>query len=133
MAEVCECVLSNRDNIKLVIKNYILTKNKNKDDIYYWRCERRYSMRCYGSASTILINGQHYLQRTTEHSHTPEAFRKYLIPIIKNLRRKARETSDSPSQILLVEFSVLSTSSLQSLPSYQALRHVIMRKRKKLK
>jgi hypothetical protein len=91
MAQICETVSSNRGGIKLVIDGYIMTKHKNRDDLYYWCCEKRKTLNCGGYACTILISGQHDLRNTKEHNHSPDATRKDIITAVYNLKRKARE------------------------------------------
>lgn len=38
MVQICEIVTSNIDNLKLVVNGFIMTKDKNRDDLYYWCC-----------------------------------------------------------------------------------------------
>jgi len=132
MALVCENVLSNRGNPKLVVHNYIMTKDKCRDDYYYWRCENRYSMGCNGYACTILYEGKHYLRHMNAHNHISDPSRKEIIKLVENLRRKAIETNDTPDELITNEISnVISKPNLQSLPSYSSLRRIIAKARRK--
>jgi len=70
MTQICVIVLSNRGGVKIDIDGYIMTKDKNRDDLYYWCCEKRKSLHREGYASTILINEKHHLQSTKEHNHS---------------------------------------------------------------
>jgi len=134
MANICESVSSKRGKIKLVINNYILTKDKNRGNLFYWRCERRRSISCCrGFASTYLIKGQHYLRYMTDHNHTSDDSRKYILEFYENLKQKARETSYKPAQIIQVEIKTLPKLIIHLLPKYQSLRQIITRERKKLK
>jgi hypothetical protein len=36
----CEIVKSNRGFDKIVVNGYLMTKDKNRDDLYYWNCEK---------------------------------------------------------------------------------------------
>jgi len=131
MAGICESFMY-RGNIKLVINNYVMTKDKNRGSMYYWRCEKRISMHCHGCARTILIDGQHYLRfNMTPHSHNSDASRKYIITTYENLKRTARETNYTPREIIQMEIKRLPSSVFPSLPTYHALREIIMRERKK--
>ncbi len=38
----CEIVKSNRGFDKIVVNGYLMTKDKNRDDLYYWNCEKTY-------------------------------------------------------------------------------------------
>ncbi|KAL4123196.1 hypothetical protein QTP88_015419 [Uroleucon formosanum] len=67
MTQICEIVLSNRGGIKIDVDGYIMTKDKNRDDLYYWCSEKRKSLHCGGFACTILINEKHHLRSTKEH------------------------------------------------------------------
>jgi len=130
MEDICESYMY-RGNIKLVINNYIMTKNKNKDSSYYWRCENRISKNCLACARTVLIDGQHYLRYMTQHSHTSNASRKHILAIYENMRRTARETNYTAKEIIQMELKGLPSSVISSLPTYQALRKIITRERKK--
>lgn len=46
MTQICEIVSSNRGAIKLVVNGYIIAKNKNRDDLCYWCCEKQKMMQC---------------------------------------------------------------------------------------
>lgn len=52
---------------------YLMVKYKNRDDLYYWNCEKKVLFKCKGLASTILIDGRHKLRSDNDHNHTPEA------------------------------------------------------------
>lgn len=132
MADICEIVMSHQGNIKLVIDNYVMTKNRSRGVLYYWRCERRVSMDCHASARTILIDGQHYLRYMGEHNHISDESRKYIIKMFDNLKRNARETDHTSSQIVQMEMMGIPSSVFSSLPSFRALRQIVRRERKKL-
>lgn len=119
MAQMYETVSSNRGTIKLVISGYIMTKDKNRDNLYYWCCEKRKTLRCGGYACTILINGQHNLRNTKEHNHSPDATRKDFITAVHNLKRKTRETNNTPAQIIQVETNTVSSYILIIKGRYQ--------------
>ncbi|KAL4126688.1 hypothetical protein QTP88_010897 [Uroleucon formosanum] len=111
MSQICETVSSNRGGIKFVIDGYIMTKDKNRDDLYYWCCEKRKTLHCGGYACTILNNGQHNLRNTKEHNHSPDFTRKDIMTAVHNLKRKAHETNDTPAQIIKIETNVVSSLS----------------------
>jgi len=131
MEEACETYMY-RGNVKLVIDNFIMTKNKISGSFYYWRCEKRSSKHCRACARTVLIDGQHYLRHNmTPHNHTTDASRKHIIAIYENLKRNARETNDTPRQIIQMVLNGFPSSVISSLPKYQALSNIISRERKK--
>ena len=68
----CEKVSSIRNKDKINVNGYLMVKNKNKinkynEDLYYWHCEKRYTLNCHGTANTILVGNQHHLQKATDH------------------------------------------------------------------
>jgi len=69
----------------------------------------------------------------TDHNHTSNDSRKYLLKFYENLKRKARETSYKPAQIIQVEIKTLPKLIIHLLPKYQSLRQMIIRERKKIK
>lgn len=75
MEEYCDIVLSQQGREKLVVKGYLMVKDKNRDDLYYWNCEKKVLFKCKGRASTILIDGRHKLRSNNDHNHAPEASR----------------------------------------------------------
>lgn len=109
----------------MLSNSYIMTKDKNKDDLYYWYCEIR--KHCYsgGYDYTNLINGQHNLRNTKEHNHSSDATRKDIITAVHNLKRKAYETNDTPTQIIQVGTNAISILSQPLLPDNHALRQII--------
>ena len=59
--EICELVPSQKGNDKLNFRGYLMVKDKNRDNIYYWHCEKKKSEGCKGCATTIFKNGLHFL------------------------------------------------------------------------
>jgi len=45
---ICEIVSSDRDQDKINIHGFIMCKNKNRDNVYYWHCEKRDALQCKG-------------------------------------------------------------------------------------
>lgn len=129
---ICEVVTSLRGGIKINVNGYLMVKDKNRDNKYYWCCEKRNALGCNGRATTILDGEQHYLQQTSDHNHAPEANRFDIIKSINIVKEKAKETDDRPIQI--IQNIISSTSNSQevntSLPSNEALRKSIKRVRR---
>jgi len=71
------------------------------------------------------------LRNTKEHNHSPDATKKDIITAVHNLKRKARETNDTPAQIIQIETNVVSSLNQPSLPNNHALRQIIKVVRKK--
>ena len=130
MAQVCELVPSTRGHSKLVVDGFLMSKDKNRDDLYYWCCEKRKTLKCGGFASTILVDGEHRLRCTKEHNHAPEASRKDVAVARDNIKRKAHETRNMPAQIIQDETNAVPGPSQPAMPSRDALRQIIKRARK---
>ena len=126
----CDLVPSNREHPKLVVNGYLMTKDKNRDDLFYWCCEKRKRLKCNGYASTILVDGKHKLRTSKEHNHAPEPAKKDVETARASIKRKAHESRDTPAQIVQDESNNVPGSSQASLPSRRALREVIKRVRK---
>jgi hypothetical protein len=126
---ICEIVPSLRGGIKINVNGYLMVKDKNRDNKFYWCCEKRSALKCNGRATTILDREQHYLQDTSDHNHAPEASRFGTIKTINTIKGKAREADDLPSQI--IQSTISNTANSQevytSLPSNEALRKSIRR------
>lgn len=52
---VAQIFPSQKGNSKISVNGYIMVKDKNRRDIYYWCCERRKSLACNGELKTILL------------------------------------------------------------------------------
>jgi len=75
MDEYFKIVLSQQGREKLVVKGYLLVKDRNRDDLFHWNCEKKVLYKCKVRASTILIDGKHKLRTDNDHNHVPETSR----------------------------------------------------------
>ena len=76
---ICEVISSNRGQDKINVDGYIMSKDKNRNNTYYWRCEKCDILQCNGRAVTTLIEGQHHLKSVSDHNHAAEASRSNVI------------------------------------------------------
>ena len=76
---ICEVVTSIRNKSKINLHRYLMVKDKNKNNRYYWSCEKCYVLRCNGRATTLLTEGQHNLIHATDHNHIAEASRVKIV------------------------------------------------------
>lgn len=86
MAEICEKVSSDRGQTKINARGYLMVKDKSRDDLFYWCCERRKSNNCKGRASTILVGNEHHLTKFVENNHTPAASRFHVATAVAQLK-----------------------------------------------
>ena len=75
MEEYCKIVLSQQGREKLVVKGYLMVKDKNREDLFYWYCEKKVLYKCKGRSSIILIDGRHKLRTDNDHNRAPETSR----------------------------------------------------------
>lgn len=73
--EECKTVPSQCSRDKIVVKGFLMVKDKNRNDLFYWNCDKKVLYSCKGRASTIMINGKYKLRNYTKHNHAPEASR----------------------------------------------------------
>ena len=45
---ICEVVTSIRNKSKINVHGYLMVKDKNRNNRYYWSCEKHYALRCNG-------------------------------------------------------------------------------------
>src|SRR5215213_6266344 len=122
---ICEIVSSIRGQDKINIHGFIMCKNKNCNDSYYWHCEKRDALQCKGRAVTTFVGGQHRLQKVTDHNHAAEASRFNVIRTVNTLKERGKETNEPPAQIIQTTTASISHEAYLYLPSRDALRQTI--------
>jgi len=127
---ICELVSTTRGQAKINVNGYLLVKDKNRNNSFYWCCEKRGTMYCNGRAVTRLVNGQHHLQKTTDHNHGAEASRLAVIKAVNTVKKRARETSEPPAQIVQTVTASTSREIHPYLPSCNALCQSVKRLRR---
>ena len=48
MNNICEVVPSIHNKNKINVNDYLMVKDKNRKNLYYWRCEKYKSIQCPG-------------------------------------------------------------------------------------
>jgi hypothetical protein len=59
--DICEVIPSIHNKHKINVYGFIMIKDKNRNYMYYWYCEKRDMLNCKGRATTILTEDQHHL------------------------------------------------------------------------
>ncbi|GBC16249.2 uncharacterized protein LOC112591534 [Rhizophagus irregularis DAOM 181602=DAOM 197198] len=59
--DICEIIPSIRNKHKINVHGFIMVKDKNRNYMYYWYCEKRDMLNCKGRVTTILTEDQHHL------------------------------------------------------------------------
>ncbi len=83
--ERVEIIKSQRGSDKIVVHGYLLVKDKNRNDTFYWNCEQKQSLNCKGRATTDSVEG-HFLKGFTQHCHAPEASRALIAKISHEIK-----------------------------------------------
>lgn len=68
-----EIIPSQKEKEKINVCGYLMVKEWNRDDLFYWCCEKRKSENCKGWATTVLFNDLHYLRKFNDHNHASQA------------------------------------------------------------
>jgi len=105
-------------------------KDKNRNEVFYWNCDRKQLFNCRGRATTILQDKTHYLKNKSEHNHQADATRFEISETSKKLKKRARTTREDPAQITTYITDSTSEIIRPSLPNDEALRKKIKRLRK---
>ncbi|GBB96719.1 hypothetical protein RclHR1_28100001 [Rhizophagus clarus] len=129
MNEICEVVPSQKGNNKINVRGYLMVKERNREDIFYWCCEKRKSDNCKGRATTTLVNGSHYLRKFNDHSHAPQASDAEVAKVVAQIKLQAQESTDQPAQIIHNNLTKTSEEIYPYIPSQNALRMKIKRVR----
>lgn len=123
---VCDLVKSTRGNPKIIVHGYLLVKDKNVNEKYYWCCEYRKKYNCNGRAVTILEGQEHVLNNVQEHNHAPEASRANVIKTLNTIKETASLTHDKPAQIIQNAIVNMPQNSHPYMPNREALRKQIL-------
>lgn len=126
---------------KLLIYNFIMIKNKNRNNKYYFECEKRKHTKrhnsnneyCNARAVTILVDGNHIVKDNSflNHNHGPDPCRLLVKKNIKYIVSKALSSRDKPSsQIIQEATSRIPVNSQPYMPSVEATRKIISRCRR---
>ena len=124
---ICEVISSAKNKDKINVYGYLMVKNRNWQNTYYWRCEKYKSFWCTGRATTKLVEDQHQLHSFSDHNHTAEASRVNVVKTIKVLKERAQQNNNQPVQIIQDVIANSSQEIFPYPPSRDALRKTIKR------
>jgi hypothetical protein len=100
MNEICEIVLSQKGNVKINVHGYLMVKDQNRGNKYYWRCEKDKLLNCKGRAVTTLTDGKHYLKSFSKHPHAPQASNAPVAKAVAKIKKCACKTREAPTQLI---------------------------------
>ena len=127
--DICEVVSSIRNKNKINVHGYLMVKDKNRGQLYYWYCEKRDILNCKGRATTLFAEDQHQLVKTSEHNHAAEASRIKVVKNINLLKERALQTNEQPAQVIQTIVAGTSQEVYPYFPSHDALRQTVKRVR----
>jgi hypothetical protein len=128
--EICEIVTSQKGYNKINVRGYLMVKERDQNDVYYWCCEKRRSENCKGRAVTKFSDGSHLLQKFVDHNHSPQATDSNVANAVAHIKQQARETRESSVQIIQSNIVNISEEVAIHIPTRNALRARIKRVRK---
>jgi len=82
----------------LIHKGFELVIDKNGKEKIFWKCTFRYKVGCKFRVHTDINN--QILKELGIHNHTPEVSDIYAKNLMSKIKKKAKETLESPAQIL---------------------------------
>ncbi|CAG8524215.1 3400_t:CDS:2 [Dentiscutata heterogama] len=129
MNEECETVPSQKGGIKIKVDGYLMTKEKNCKNTYYWCCDQKKFNGCTGRAVTQLRNNKHYLKSFSKHKHAPQAHKPEVAKVVHQIKQQAKVSRDKPVKI--IQDNIISTPEevRPYLPSVNSLCKTINRVR----
>ncbi|CAB4477716.1 unnamed protein product [Rhizophagus irregularis] len=125
--DICEIIPSIRNKHKINVHGFIMVKDKNRNYMYYWYCEKQDMLNCKGRVTTILTEDQHHLVKATDHNHAAEANQVKVIKAIKLLKERSQQSNDNPVQVIQSIVAGTSQDVYPYLPSCDALRQTVKR------
>jgi hypothetical protein len=130
-----ELIQSTKGNLKINIDGFLYIKDKNRNDLYYWVCERKglKDMKCTARAVTILVGTQHKIHKFdgNQHNHAAEASRFPALKACNHMKEIAQISNDVPVQIITNVIATISRDIQPCLPGKNALRQQVKRAKRR--
>ena len=124
-----EYVRSNRGAFKLIHGNHVYVKQKVlKNGAVCWECEqRRNKVAC--KAKLHVLNDQ-IVKNVNEHTHPANRGEVESIKVRQAMKKRARETEETPQQIISNAVAHLNEHAAVTMPPVHHIRRDIRRQRK---
>lgn len=122
-----EFIKGNRGNNKLIHKSFAFLKDGKGKDVEYWKCEFFRRFKCKARVHT---DNENIVKEVNEHNHSRDVVNIDVKRVIEEVKREARDTSDTPSQIIKKISLNVSDEVAGQLPSVTLLKKAINRVRK---
>ncbi|CAF3849720.1 unnamed protein product [Rotaria sp. Silwood1] len=129
-----EVIKSTKGKIKINIDGFLYVKDKNRDDLYYWVCERKSQKetKCTARATTICIGDQHKIHKfyAQQHNHAPQASKPEVLKACMQVKELGQISNDQPARIINNIIATTSRDIQPCLPGKDAARQQIKRARR---
>lgn len=126
-----EIIISQKGQPKININGFLFVKDKNREDIFYWICERKNfkESRCTARAVTTFLNGEHIIKKFDPHSHNhaAEASKPFILEAKNKIKALSKQSNDRPVQIINAVKSSVAQDIQPCFPNDDVLRRQINR------
>ncbi|CAG8490170.1 17136_t:CDS:2 [Funneliformis caledonium] len=119
--EVCNLVNLICGQPKLIVRGYLLVKDKSINRRYYWCCEFKDVFNCKRRAITDLENEEYVLKKFNDHNHTSNASCTEVIQTLNNIKEVASNRLNQPVQIIQHAMTNMSQESSHFIPNTGAI------------
>ena len=126
-----ELIKSTRNGLKINIDGFLYIKDKNRNDLYYWVCERKgqKTTKCTARAVTTRIGTQHKIEKfdANQHNHAAVASKASSLKACIQMKELAQISNDLPVQIITNVIATIPREIQPCLPGKNALRQQVKR------
>ena len=127
---MAENILSKKSKPKFSHDGYIYVFDKcskTNPSLKFWRCELKNECK-----DRIHTKNQEVVKLVNEHSHGASSVSVEVAKIKTSIKRKAEETLEMPSSVINVCIANSSQAALAALPTSDAMKKIVLRKRNQL-
>ena len=116
-----EFIKSNKGGIKIAFEGYVYSKLKElANEVISYECELRRST-SYCKAK-IKVKDNELVGKVNEHTHGPDVTRVENLKALQEMKNRARDTQETPQQIISRAVESMSETSAANLPTVSHLR-----------
>ena len=94
MSEICEIVPSQKGNNKIKVHGYLMVKERNRENIYYWCCEKQKLENYKGRTITNFSNDSYYFQKSVDHNHSFQASNGDIANTVVRIKQQTKKIRD---------------------------------------
>lgn len=117
-------IKSTKNKDKLCFENYLYVKDRTVEEKSYWKCENIKICK-----ARVHVVDDKIVKYVNEHNHPPDKAKVLADGVINELKRKAVETNNSPSELINSISTGIHISVAAKLPSVTQLKKTANRMR----